>query len=310
MRVLKIIIIPESKKQCNCGANPANEVTVRRPARKMRRVKTMDKKLLTGAIASAVAVTVSSPVDAKKNAREGLDNVLDEAYCWYNEVEGYNAGWTDPNTAEVEGDTKYGGDIEFDAMLYASCDFYETEADSTEAAEEASFSHSESAIVDVDLSKSESQPFFYTCENNVETGADNCMAQVSANDVQAAAESAAEERYGHLAEECTADIEVCLAYEQACEDMLVCDEGDELIEGECWPNEGEPYEAVFQEVCVDTQECVVSEEVTVAGNFLVYSEYDGESGNFGVKEMNPGKGRGKQNYEKAYATCEYQEVAE
>lgn len=275
----------------------------------------MDKKLLTGAIASAVAVTVSSPADAKKNTREGLDNVLDEAYCWYNEVEGYNAGWTDPNTAEVEGDTKYGGDIEFDAMLYASCDFNETEADSTEAAEEASFSHSESAIIDVDLSKSESQPFFYTCETDAETGADDCMAHVSANDVQAAAESAAEERYGDLAESCSATIEVCLLYEDVCEDVLTCDEGD-ILEGEtCYPEdypEGseEPYAAYSEEVCVTTEECVISEEATVAGNFLVYSEFDGESGNFGVKEMNPGKGRGRQNYEKAYATCEYQEPAE
>ncbi len=178
----------------------------------------MEKKILSGAIVSALAMSVAMPADAaKKNVKPGLDNPLEDPACSYDEFD-FTASWHDPNEAS-ESDTKYGGEIEFDTTLFASCDFTGTAAEGTEAAEKASFSYSESAIVDIDLSRDESDPFFYTCDEGAEEGSLDCMASVSWEDVQSAADSAAEGRYGDLEQECSANVEVCTSGEWVCNDV-------------------------------------------------------------------------------------------
>ena len=282
----------------------------------------MEKKLLSSAIASAVALTVSPAADAANpNARQGLDNVLDEATCSYDEFD-LVASWIDPNGDDyLEGDTKYGGDIELDATLYYECNF-----EGTEASEAEGFSGSETALIDVDLSQDESEPFHYFCEPIGEE-AIQCTAELSWEDANAAADAAAEAKFGGMAAECTVQTEVCVEETQICTEYdYFCFEGQEPFQvGETWLCEGvseeceegefceevgpvEPYPATQGECAEYESVCSEYETVTVEGNFSTYGEVSTDAV-FSVKEMNPAKGppgkdNRRQNYEKAYATCE------
>jgi hypothetical protein len=199
----------------------------------------MKKKLISSVIASAAAMSAVMAVNAapKPNAAVGLDNPLDTPPPSCEQTgDGFDAHWYDPD--DDEGNTKYGGDIEFEALLSFVCEDYEE-----------SFEGSETATVDVDLSQDESDPFFYECESTGEEEQVVCWASIDWEDISSAVNDAAEDRFAEQQDECE---------EQ--------------------------------------------------GGYFVTWGSTLESVAFGVKEMNPGHGNGKQNYEKAFAYCEFNSV--
>jgi hypothetical protein len=232
----------------------------------------MQKKLISGTIASAVAMSAAMGVDAAPKPRPGLDNPLDDPVPPSCEQvkEGFVVQWFDPNGNEplLDGDTKFGGDIEFDALLSWTCNFEGTEAEGDAGVENSE--GSETATVDIDLSRDASDPFYYGCEFTGSLEQIVCGAFVDWTDITSAVNDAAEDKFGDLEAQCTAVAEVCTQWE------------NEEVGGYCeeW----------------DTQ--------TVAGNFET-SGATLEDVAFGVKEMNPGKGNGPQNYEKAFGYCTF-----
>jgi len=233
----------------------------------------MEKKLLTGAIASAVALASAPPADAKpQNARQGLDNPLDDVSCDFNE-DGFWAYWTDPNTAEHadEDPTKYGGDVEFDAWLMSHCDFEETIAEGLVDG----FWVEESAIVDIDLSKDAEEPFHYTCAEAAEDGSVDCAGHLDWDGISEAADEAAEDALGWHGYYCMATME-CTEADLICEDgsieineeCLVCD-GDVVVGNECW---------VCDEGVGEGGECLYGDGITIdfdpGDGYFECSEYE------------------------------------
>jgi hypothetical protein len=201
----------------------------------------MEKKLIVSAIASAVAMSAVLPALAKNPNSDPpapLLGPLDEVYCAQAE-DGVDAGWYDPAGDDYfNDDTKYGGDLEVDADLVYWCEAAE---------EEASFGGSETATVDVDLSRDESAPFFYSCEPGGESA--TCAAHIDWEDLEAIVNEAAADRFNESSE--------------------------------------------AAENCNEVEGTLYTWGATLDG-----------VATFGVKEMNPGHGNGKQNYQKTFETCE------
>jgi hypothetical protein len=151
----------------------------------------MDKKIISTAIASAVALIVANPAEAGKNDREGLDNPLENVSCSIYE-EGFEAHWTDPNEDSTPG-TKYGGDLEVDAWLAYDC---EAGADG--------FSAMSEVTLEFDLSNDAEDVFAYDCDVADADGVVECWSFLSWDDADAAGEAALSEFIGSAAEACDA----------------------------------------------------------------------------------------------------------